>query len=106
VRVVLAQHVTHHASRLDRLGRRRQPQFAHREEDATLHRLQAVLDIRQRAALDHRNGVFEVIACSRVVQQDAVIVFARRLRRCRRRHGRGCRRQLVVGRQVGKQVWR
>ena len=37
-----------------------QPHLVHAEQDAAMHRLQAVADIGQRAADDHAHGVIEI----------------------------------------------
>ena len=60
MRVVLADHVAHGARRLLVLGARREAELAHREDDAPLHGLQAVRELRQRAVEDHVHRVVEV----------------------------------------------
>ena len=73
MRVVFADHVADHARRLHRLGPGHQSEFAHGKEHAALYRLLPVLHIRQGTPLDHGHGVFEVVAGSGLVQQDAVV---------------------------------
>ena len=64
MRVEAAEHVAHHARALHRLGPgcagEGQPHALHRVQDAPLHRLLAVADVRQRAALDDAERVLEV----------------------------------------------
>ncbi|MNM78349.1 hypothetical protein D3C81_902470 [compost metagenome] len=60
VGVELAEYVTHGTRRLLVLGIGVQAQFAHGIDDASLHRLQAVADMRQGAVHDHVHGVVEV----------------------------------------------
>jgi len=60
VRVVFTEHVAHHARRLHRLRVGTETHFVHREQDAALHRLLAVADVRQRAALHDADRVAEV----------------------------------------------
>ena len=92
MRVVFADHVAHHARRLDRFGTSSQSQFLHGKQHAPLYRLLPVLDVRQRPPFDDGNGVFEVITRSGFVQQNAVALFIQRdgrnkaIRRRRRRH--------------------
>ncbi|MNM85214.1 hypothetical protein D3C81_973240 [compost metagenome] len=58
--VELAEYVTHGTRRLLVLGVGVQAQFAHGVDDAPLHRLQAVADMRQGPVHDHVHGVVEV----------------------------------------------
>ena len=60
VRVVLTDHVTHDARGLLVGLVPVVAQLAHREQDAPVHRLQAVAHIRQRPPHDHAHGVVEV----------------------------------------------
>ena len=89
MRMELAQHVTDHAGALDRLGTRRQPHLVHREQDAPLHRLLAVADIGQRAALDDRDRVVEVGLLGKTGQRQRIAAFGRRWR--------GVEQELLIG---------
>ena len=60
VRMELAQNVAHHPRTLDGLGVCSQPHFVHRKNDAALHRLLTIGDVRQGAALDNRHRIFEI----------------------------------------------
>ena len=60
VRMELADHVADRARGLLVLGSRREAELAHRVDDAALHGLQAVADVRQRPVEDHVHRVFEV----------------------------------------------
>ena len=86
VRVVAAQHIAHHAGALDRLGAagrgEGQAHAVHGVEDAALHRLVAVADIGQGAALDDRQRVLQVSALGVVGQ-------GQRFSGVTRRRGRG-----------------
>jgi hypothetical protein len=87
MRVVAAEHIADHPRALDRLGPARrgtegQPHALHRIEDAALHRLLAVTDVRQRAAFDDRQRVFEVGPLGIVREGDRVVVGGRRGFRC------------------------
>ncbi len=60
VGVVLTQHVTHGTGGLLVLGQRRQTQLAHGVDDAPLHGLEAVTDMRQGPIHDDVHGVVQV----------------------------------------------
>lgn len=60
MRVELAEHVTDGTRRFLVLGIGVQAQFAHGVDDASLHRLQTVADMRQRTVHDHVHGIVEV----------------------------------------------
>jgi hypothetical protein len=60
VRVELAEHVADRAGRLLVLGGGAQAQFAHRVDDAPLHRLEAVADVRQGAVQHDVHRIVEV----------------------------------------------
>ena len=60
MRVIFAQHVTHHPGRLDRLGGRPQPHLVHGKQDAPLHGFLAIAHIRQRSASDGGDGVVQI----------------------------------------------
>ncbi len=77
VRVVLAEHVAHHARRLHGLGVVAQAHLVHREQDPALHRLLAVADVGQRAALDHAHRVVEIGALGVVAERQRVAVVRR-----------------------------
>jgi hypothetical protein len=67
----LAEHVADGTRRLLVLGIGVQPQLAHRIDDAPLHRLQAVADMRQGTVHDHVHGVVEVGTFGEVSQRSA-----------------------------------
>ncbi len=67
----LAEHVTDGTCRLLVLGIGIEPQLAHGVDDATLHRLQAVADMRQGTVHDHVHGVVEVGLFGEVSQRAA-----------------------------------
>jgi hypothetical protein len=71
----LAQHVTDGARRLLVLGGGRQPQLAHGVDDAPLHRLQAVADVRQRPVEDHVHGVIQVRLLGEVLERQPLGAF-------------------------------
>ena len=60
MRMEFADDVADRARRLLGLRRRRQAQFAHRVDDAALHRLQPVADLRQRAIENDVHRIVEV----------------------------------------------
>src|SRR5690606_18118478 len=62
VRVELADHVAHGARGFLVLGRRREPELAHRVDDAALQGLQAVAHVRPRAGEDHVRRVLLIRA--------------------------------------------
>ena len=70
VRVEVAHHVADHLGALAMLGVGGQVLLPHREEDAALHRLQAVAHVGQRARRDHRQRVVQVARLRRFVQRD------------------------------------
>ena len=97
VRVEFAQHIAHHARAFDGRCRRvaarsaiAQPHLVHNVEDAALHRLLAIGHVGQGAALDHRQGVFQVGALGVMGKRQAAIIIAGRGRR-------GWGKQIVVG---------
>ena len=69
--VELAEHVTDGTRRLLVLGIGIEPQLAHGIDDASLHRLQAVADVRQGAVHDHVHGIVEVGLFGEVSQRAA-----------------------------------
>ncbi|MNO72104.1 hypothetical protein D3C76_630390 [compost metagenome] len=71
VGVELAEHVTDGTRRLLVLGIGIEPQLAHGVDDASLHRLQAVADVRQGPVHDHVHGVVEVGLFGEVSQRAA-----------------------------------
>jgi hypothetical protein len=85
VRVVAAEHVAHHPRALHRLRaagwREGQAHAVHRVQDAALHGLLPVADIRQGAALDDAERVFEVRALGVVGQRQALGGVGRRVGR-------------------------
>ncbi len=58
--VELAEHVADGARRLLVFGIGIEPQLAHGIDDASLHRLEAVADVRQGPVHDHVHGIVEV----------------------------------------------
>ena len=60
VRVVFTDHVADDARRLAIRLVEEEPAFLRREENAAVHRLQAVAHVGQRARDDHRHGIVEV----------------------------------------------
>ncbi len=60
VRVVFAEHVTHHPRTLHVWPVRHVVRFVHGEEDTAVHRLQSVANVRQRTPHDDAHGVIEV----------------------------------------------
>jgi hypothetical protein len=60
VRVILADHVSDDARRLLIRTVPLVAELAHRVQDAAVHRLQPVADVRQRAADDHAHRVIEI----------------------------------------------
>ena len=88
VGVVLAHHVADHAGRLARRLVGRVAGLVHGEEDAAVHRLQAVAHVGQRAGDDHAHGVIEVGALHLLLDRDRRYVVV--LRRCGVAHGRWC----------------
>ena len=71
VRVVFAEHVTDGARALLVFGGRLQAQLAHRIDDAALHGLQTVLDMRQRAVEHHVHRVVEIGLFGKDAQRQA-----------------------------------
>jgi hypothetical protein len=69
VRMVIAHHVADHLRALAVLGIGGQVLLPHREQDAALHRLQAVAHVGQRARGDHRQRVVQVSRLRRFVQR-------------------------------------
>ena len=62
VRVVFAHHLADHTGALHVLLVVVEPQLVHAEQDAPVHRLEAVANVGQRARHDHAHGVIEVAA--------------------------------------------
>ena len=60
VRVILTNHITHHAGRLFIRLVPVVVQLIHRKQHSAMHGLQAVSDIRQGATHDHAHGVIHV----------------------------------------------
>ena len=77
VRMEVAEHVADHRRRLAVLGVGAQALLPHREQDAALHRLEAVAHVRERARGDDRQRVVQVARSRRVVQRDRVVATAR-----------------------------
>ena len=70
VRMELTHHVADDAGGLLRGAVKVQPHLVHHVENAAMHGLQTVADIRQRAAHDHAHGVIEVRALHLVFDVD------------------------------------
>lgn len=75
MRVELAEHVADGARRLLVLGIGIQPQFAHGVDDASLHRFQAVADMRQGAVHDHVHGIVQIGLLGELGQRPAFDPF-------------------------------
>ncbi len=71
----LAQHVTDGARRFLELGACRQAQFGHGIDDAPLHRLEAITDVRQGAVEDDVHGVIQVRLFGKGAQRQALHAF-------------------------------
>ena len=98
MRMETAQHIAHHARAFHRLGpgvavgtAKAQTHARHGIQNPPLHRLLAVADIGQRAALDHAQGVFQVGALGVGGQVQFIVTLG----------GRVDRSQKVVGHSVG-----
>ena len=78
VRMELAEHVAHRARRLDVLGCRREAKFGHGVDDAPLHRLQAVADVRQGAVVDDVHRIVEVRPFRVGAQRQPLVALVRR----------------------------
>jgi hypothetical protein len=74
VRVELAEHLADDARGLGMLDARREAQLVHRVENAPLHRLLAVLHVRDRAAAHDAHGVGEIAALGKQRHVDEVVV--------------------------------
>ena len=75
VRMELTDHVTDRARGFLRLGRGREPELAHRVDDASLHRLQAIAQRGQRAIEDHVHRIVEVGLFGEAAQRAAFDAF-------------------------------
>ncbi|MPN43942.1 hypothetical protein SDC9_191503 [bioreactor metagenome] len=79
MRVETAEHIAHHARALDGLGRGvaavGQAHAVHGVENAPLHGLEAIAHIRQRAAFDDRQRVFQIGALGVAAQVERVARF-------------------------------
>jgi hypothetical protein len=75
VRVKLAEHVTDGARGFLVLGCCRQAQFGHGVDDAPLHRLQPVADMRQRAVENDVHGVIQVGLLGKGLQRQLLDAF-------------------------------
>ena len=73
VRMVFAEHLADDARRLGVLHAGAQPELVHRVEDAALHRLLAVFDVRDRAAAHHAHRIGEVAALGERRHVDGVV---------------------------------
>ena len=69
VRMELAEHVTDRARGFLVLGRGGQAEFGHRVDDASLHGLQTVADVRQRTVEDHVHRIVEVRLFGEIAQR-------------------------------------
>ena len=69
MRMEFADHIADGARGLLVLGAGGQPELAHRVDDAPLHGLQAVAEVRQRAVEDHVHRVVEVGALGEGLQR-------------------------------------
>ena len=89
MRMVFADHVADHTRRFHRFGAGPQPQLAHGIEYAPLHGFLAVPDIGQRAALDHGDGVLQIIARGGLVQKNTAVILVDGRRGGNGKHVRG-----------------
>jgi hypothetical protein len=60
VRVIFAHHVADDARGFDVFLVGQMPVLVHREQDAAMHRLEAIAHVGQRARHDHAHGVIEI----------------------------------------------
>ena len=60
MRVILAEHIADHARALHVGARIDVIAFVHREQNAPMHRLEAVADVRQCTPHDHAHRVIEI----------------------------------------------
>ena len=74
MRVILTQHIAHHARRLHMLVAMRESHAQHGEQDAALHGFLPVAHFRQRTALDHGDGVFKIGALGVIGDEHFVAV--------------------------------
>ena len=98
VRMVLTHHLADDAGRLHILLVPVEPEFVHAEQDAAMHRLQAVAHVGQRARHDHAHGVIEIAALHLIGDGDGPDVARALVGR------RAAARSLVVVGQVGSTV--
>ena len=96
VRMVVAHHVADHLRALAVLGVGGQVLLPHRVQDAALHRLQAVADVRQRARGDDRERVVEVPLLRRRMERDMLVSSGLAAGRQPRRRSRDDRRSEGV----------
>lgn len=68
MRMVFTQHVTHGTRRFLEFCAGVKPQLGHGINNAALHRLETVTDVRQRTVHDHVHGVVQVRVFSKLVQ--------------------------------------
>ncbi len=73
VRMVVAHHVARDLGRLAETAARRQPQLAHRIEDAAVHGLEPVARIGQRPVHDRAEGILQIAAAQRPAQGFGVV---------------------------------
>src|ERR1039457_1354547 len=76
VRMVLAHHLAGDFGALGRGAVGGEPHFGHAEEDAAMHRFEAVADIGEGAADDHAHGVIQVRPLHLVFDIDGDHIFA------------------------------
>ena len=73
VRMVFTQNLAHHPRRFHMLGASSQAHFLHGVQDASLHRLLPVGNLRQGPALDHAHGVFQIGALGVGIQRQGIV---------------------------------
>lgn len=73
MRVIHTQHVTHGAGRFLVLRIRAQPQFRHRIDDASLHRLQAIGNMRQGAIENDVHGIVQVRLLGEILERELFV---------------------------------
>ena len=91
MRVKLADYVADGPGALARLGGGRQPQFAHGVDNAALHRLEPIGQMRQGPVQDDVHGVVQVRLLGVLRQRLCLRVVARHQGKLRTRHQPGTR---------------
>ena len=92
MRVVLAKHIPYYARRFNMPRRRIQTKLVHRVENAALHRLLPVGNIRQGAAHHHAHRIFEIAPLRKLGQRQRLVLGCGAVVTTRRQAGRRCGR--------------